>query len=122
MIRMLLRSPPLRDAYRPQKRNRRECHFGMTKAAFMRLLTYCWLVLRTAFTRALSLAQDIIFAAVILVGFVVWFVPSLNARLSSFATALNGWAFAAIVFGVIMLIRLLLAPFWIWCDQQNQIK
>jgi hypothetical protein len=71
---------------------------------------YLLLGLRTAFTRSLSVAQDFIFVAIILVGFLIWWWPSMTSQLSAYATALNGWTVAAIVLATIFAIRLLLAP------------
>jgi hypothetical protein len=88
----------------------------------MELLRYYALVLRTAFTRSLSLAQDIIFGAIILVGCAIWLVPQMSAQLTTWATALNGWAIAATVLASIIAIRLLLSPYWIYQEQADIIK
>ncbi len=46
----------------------------------------------------------------------------MSAQLTAWATALNGWAIAAIVLASIFCIRLLLSPYWVHQEQAAVIK
>jgi hypothetical protein len=87
-------------------------------------LRYYWLVVRTAFSHSLSVAQDVLFLCIIGVGAVIWLAPKLSVTvdLPAWASALNGWAIAAVTLGTIFAIRLVLAPYWIWRNQQPSFE
>ena len=89
----------------------------------MGVLRYYGLVLRAAFTHSLSIAQDIIFGAILVVGLAAVVARRVGMRLdlTPWLTALGGWGIAAIVFGSIILVRLLLAPYWIWKEQRVRL-
>jgi hypothetical protein len=87
-------------------------------------LRYYWLVVRTAFSHSLSVAQDVLFLCIIGVGAAIWLAPKLSVTvdLPAWASALNGWAIAAVTLGTIFAIRLVLAPYWIWRNQQPSFE
>jgi hypothetical protein len=80
-------------------------------------------VVVVAFSHSLSIAQNIIFAAALLVGLVVWYAPGQHFGIdfTSWASALSRWEIAAAVMCFILGLRLLLAPFWIYQDLQGTI-
>src|SRR5438067_5449600 len=87
----------------------------------MGFLRYYGTVARVAFTHSLSTAQAVIFVLAILVGGVAYFVPKTQAILTPWITALNGWQVATGVLGTIVFIRLVLAPYWIFRQQDHRI-
>ena len=78
---------------------------------------YLCLVLRVAFRHSLDIAQTIIFLLLIGLGAVAHFYPAVNSMID-----VSGWAVAAIVLGGIVLIRLLMAPYWIWKEDQRRLS
>ena len=74
------------------------------------------LVLKTAFSELLDIAQTIIFLLIIGAG--------LFTYLSGVKMAhdLGGWAVAAIVLGTIVCLRLILAPYWLWQEDRQKIS
>jgi len=82
---------------------------------------YCQVV-RMAFMHALHTAHIVIFGALLLYGFAVWFgavdwlarKTGINIDPGQWTHELEGWRTAAIVACSIIAIRLLLAPYWIW--------
>lgn len=86
----------------------------------MGLFRFYGLVFRTAFTHSLSLAQDALFFAILVVGAAIWLAPSFHMTID-LTFAPNGWEVATITFGSILGLRLLLAPYWIWREQREQI-
>ena len=86
----------------------------------MGLLRYYGLVFRTAFTHSLSIAQDVLFLAILVIGAATWFAPVFQMTID-FAFAPSGWAVAAITFGLILGMRVLLAPYWIWKEERIKI-
>jgi divalent metal cation (Fe/Co/Zn/Cd) transporter len=77
------------------------------------LLTYLWLVLRRAWRQSLDTAQSVLFALIIIAGLLTYFVPQIKVMID-----LGGWQVAALIAGAVLIIRLSLAPYWIWKDQQ----
>jgi len=73
----------------------------------MAILRYYQQVIFTAFRHSLDWAQGAIFLLLIVVGAVSYFrgLPDMTA-------AISGWQAAALVFGSIIAVRLLLAPYW----------
>jgi hypothetical protein len=74
-------------------------------------------VLATAFSQSLDLAQATIFVIIILAGATAYFFPA-----AKMTTDLSGWEVGAIVFGLIIAVRLLLSPYWIWKEDQDAIS
>src|SRR5579862_630334 len=72
-------------------------------------------VLRVAFTHSLDIAQAAIFVSVILIGAAAYLLPlfGMPIDLRRWIEALTGWQVAAGVFGTIVAVRLVLAPYWI---------
>jgi hypothetical protein len=70
------------------------------------------MVLRETFRHSLDIAQAVIFVALALGGFIAARNPASKPMID--ALDLGGWQIAAIVFGSILAIRLLLAPYWLW--------
>jgi hypothetical protein len=79
------------------------------------LLTYLWLVLRRAWRQSLDTAQSILFALIIIAGLLTYVVPQIKVMVD-----LGGWQVAALTVGAVLVIRLFLAPYWIWKDQQSE--
>jgi hypothetical protein len=75
---------------------------------------YWWRVLVLAFRHSLDLTQTIIFVLILLFGVASAFIP----RAAALVGAMNGWKAAALILGGIVLVRLLLAPFWL--DQKRE--
>jgi hypothetical protein len=71
----------------------------------MELLRFYGGIIKLAFSHSVSLAQGVVFIAFIVVGIASRFAP--NAVMN-----VGTWQVAALVFGSIVLIRLLLAPYW----------
>ncbi|HEV2549830.1 MAG TPA: hypothetical protein VGU20_21130 [Stellaceae bacterium] len=80
-------------------------------------------VLRVACKPAIDLAQAIIFAAIIVVGFLAYELPGLKMILEwlGWSEALSGWQVAAFILSAIVVVRLAFAPYWIYKEQESQI-
>ena len=74
---------------------------------------YLGLVLRRTWRQSLDTAQSIIFALIIIAGLLTYFVPQIKVMVD-----LGGWQVAALIAGAVLVVRLLLAPYWLWRDQQ----
>lgn len=85
-------------------------------------LRYIGLVLTTAFRHSFTAAQNVVFGLLIVVGLVAWFVPPIKAAMTKAEIDMSGWQVATIVLGGIVLIRLFLAPYWIYKEQLATIK
>jgi hypothetical protein len=79
-------------------------------------LTYLLLVIKTALRHSLHATHSIILALIIVAGFVTWMVPKVEVLVD-----LHGWRLAAAVLGGIIAVRLLLAPYWIWKNDQDRL-
>jgi hypothetical protein len=75
--------------------------------------TYIWLVLRVAWRHSFHSAHTILLGLIIGVGLLTYFVPQINVMFD-----LHGWQVALFVLGSIVGVRLVLAPYWLWRDQQ----
>jgi hypothetical protein len=75
--------------------------------------TYSWLVLRVAWRHSFHSAHTILLGLIIGVGLLTYFVPQINVMFD-----LHGWQVALFVLGSIVGVRLVLAPYWLWRDQQ----
>ena len=82
---------------------------------------YWGLVLWTAFRHSSSLAQNVVFGLLIMVWLIAWFVPPVKAALTKAGIDVASGEVAAIVFGSIIAIRLLLAPYWLYQEQAASI-
>jgi phosphate/sulfate permease len=78
--------------------------------------TYLWLVIKTACRHSFHTAHSIILALIILAGFVTSVVPQVEVLVD-----LHGWQVAAAVLGGIIAVRPLLAPYWIWKNDQGRL-
>jgi hypothetical protein len=78
----------------------------------MEFLRFYWAVLRESFRHSLDIAQGVIFIAIIVGGVIATGNP--RAKMTLDQMDLSGWKAAAIIFGLIILIRLLLAPYWLY--------
>jgi hypothetical protein len=84
----------------------------------MGLLRYYSLLVRTAFTHTLSVAQHVLFVFMLIVGAAIWFAPNFYMTIA-LTSPPDGWTVAAVTFGLIIGIRLLLAPYWIWKTERE---
>ena len=78
--------------------------------------TYLWLVIKTASRHSFHATHSIILALIILAGFVTSVVPQVEVLVD-----LHGWQVGAAVLGGIIAVRLLLAPYWIWRNDQGRL-
>lgn len=87
----------------------------------MGILRYYGQVLRVAFTRTPSVAQDILFAIFIIGGGVIYGLreAGMIADASLWMNEITGWQIAAIVLGAIFVVRLLLAPYWLYKEKAD---
>src|SRR5579862_9056747 len=81
----------------------------------MGLIRFYGLVLREAFRHSLDIAQAVIFVILVLAGFIAARNPASKPMIDTLD--LTGWKIAAIVFGGIIIIRLALAPYWLWRER-----
>ncbi|UFZ04741.1 hypothetical protein LQG66_37140 [Bradyrhizobium ontarionense] len=78
----------------------------------MDVVKFYLLVIREAFKHSLDIAQAVIFAIVLLAGAIVYGNPGIKPVIEAYD--LGGWKTMALVFGGIIAMRLLLAPYWLW--------
>src|SRR4051812_12934631 len=69
-------------------------------------------VLRVGFIHSLDLAQAVLFVVLLVGGAIPYFAPSM-------AVNAGAWELAAVVFGGIVLTRLLFAPYWLWKEAHD---
>jgi hypothetical protein len=81
------------------------------------LAAYCWLVVRTAWRHSFRAAHSIILALIVAVGLLTYFIPQVEVMID-----LHGWQVATVVLASIILVRLVLAPYWIWRDDGRIIS
>src|SRR5215472_1940805 len=79
-------------------------------------LTYLSLIIRTAFRHSLDVTQSVIFILILLAWLVTYFFPRVVVTVD-----LNSGQVAAALIGVIVFVRLLFAPYWIWRDDQGRL-
>jgi len=79
-------------------------------------LTYLSLIIRTAFRHSLDVTQSVIFILILLAWLVTYFFPRVVVTVD-----LNSGQVAAALIGVIVFVRLLFAPYWIWRDGQGRL-
>jgi hypothetical protein len=85
----------------------------------MGLIRFYGLVLREAFRHSLDIAQAVIFVALAAGGFIAARNPASKPMID--ALDMGGWKMAAIVSGSIIVIRLLLAPYWLFRGASTQL-
>ena len=86
----------------------------------MGVARYYGLLFRMALRHSLSSAQDFIFLALIALGLAAWLFGRLGMTFdaATWMQTVTTWQIATMVLGAIVVIRLLLAPYWIWKEQQ----
>lgn len=89
----------------------------------MAYLRYVCRVVVVAFRHSLSITQNIIFVAVLLVGLVIWYAPGphMGVDLTVWLPTLSGWRIAFMVTALIVGGRLMLAPYWLHQELQATI-
>ena len=88
----------------------------------MGVARYYGTVFRVAFTHSLSIAQSVIFALAILIGGLAYFVPKMQAILTPWVSALNGWQVATGILGSIVFARLVLAFYWTFDEEKKESR
>ena len=88
------------------------------------ILVYVCLVFRTAWGHSASLARNIIFYAVVIIGAGAFLVPIIGMTIdaSGLLSLLSNPKFGFGLFGAIVMSRLFCAPYWIWREQCNTIS
>jgi hypothetical protein len=87
-------------------------------------LRFYWAVLVAAFTHSIELAHAVIFILLIAFGVASTWFPGLRLPYLGWKVTpdhLHGWQAAALVFGAIVVIRLILAPFWVWQKEHQAL-
>jgi len=85
----------------------------------MGFIRFYWMVFREAFRHSLDITQAVLFVVIGFSGLVVSRNP--GAKMIVDGLDLGGWKIAALVFGSIVAIRLMLAPYWVWKTAQARI-
>jgi hypothetical protein len=85
----------------------------------MGLIRFYGSVLREALRHSLDIAQAAIFFIFLLAGLIAARNPASKPIIESLD--LSGWKIAAIVFGSIIFIRLVLAPYWLWRERVRTV-
>src|ERR1700730_8219945 len=87
------------------------------------VLVYIGLVFRTAWGHSASLARNIIFYAIVIIGAAAFLVPTLGMTIDTagLLSLLSNPKFGFGLFGAIVISRILCAPYWIWKDDQKTI-
>jgi len=86
----------------------------------MGVLDYCRLVFCTAWRHSASWAQVIIFFIFVIAGAAILLMPRFGMTFdaSGLAAMLSNPTFYAILFGSVVLVRLVCAPYWIWKEER----
>jgi hypothetical protein len=88
----------------------------------MALWEFYWKVFEVAFSHSIEIAHAILFVLLIVLGLVLYFVPGLKAPFLGVQVTpnhLHAWQAAGIVLASIIIIRLILAPYWIWKEERQ---
>jgi hypothetical protein len=85
----------------------------------MGFLRFYGRVFREAFRHSLDIAQAAAFLLFILAGLVVYAVPAVKMTVE--ALQLNGWQIGFGLLASIFVMRLVLAPYWLWRAAQDRI-
>src|SRR4051794_28300531 len=84
----------------------------------MQFFKFYGLVIREAFRHSLDIAQSILFIVLLAAGAVAYGNPGIKPTIEAYD--LGGWKVAVIVFGAIILMRLVMAPYWLWKAAQSR--
>jgi hypothetical protein len=76
----------------------------------MEAIRFWWEAVKLAFRHSSSMAQEFLFVAILVAGVAGYFVP----MLLGIESLMSGWQAAAMVLGTIFMVRLLLAPYWLY--------
>jgi hypothetical protein len=82
----------------------------------MDFIKYYVRVVRVALTHSLHAAHSIVLILLILAGVITWLDPRIEILVD-----LHGWEPLALIAAGIVAVRLILAPFWIWKDDQTEL-
>lgn len=85
----------------------------------MGFIKFYWMVFREAFRHSLDLTQAVLFVVLGFAGLIV--SRNSGAKMIVEALDLGGWKIAALVFGSIVAIRLILSPYWLYKAAQARI-
>ncbi len=90
----------------------------------MDALHFCRLVLWAALRHSADWAQAIIFVALAVVGAAILLAPQFGVSVdnSALTTLIADPKVYAILFGSVILTRLLCAPYWVWRDERNTAR
>jgi hypothetical protein len=83
----------------------------------MDFFRYYFRVLRAALTHSFHATHSALLGLIIVTGLVTYFYPRVEIPID-----LHGWQIAAITAAGIVAVRLFLAPFWIWKEDQAQLS
>jgi hypothetical protein len=85
------------------------------------ILVYIRLVVCSAWSHSASLARNIIFYVLVIAGTAILLVPIIGMTIdaSGLRALLSNAEFYAILFGSIVLSRLLCAPYWVWKEERE---
>jgi hypothetical protein len=81
-----------------------------------RLHNYIWLVIKTALPHSFHVTHAFILALIISAGVVTYFDQRVEVMVEP-----HGWVVATCVLAGVIGVRLLLAPYWIWRDDQKRL-
>jgi hypothetical protein len=87
-------------------------------------LKFYWAVVMAAFTHSIEWAHAIVFVLLIALGAASTYLPTLRLPYLGWKVSpdhLHAWQGAALVFGAIIIIRLILAPFWVWQKEHQAL-
>lgn len=87
----------------------------------MRFLRYCLDVFFVALRPSISWAQFIIALIVIVIGCTIWLAAAFGMTIdaSGLVTMIRSPTFYVMLFGVVVLVRLAFAQYWMWVDEHN---
>ncbi|HXP32304.1 MAG TPA: hypothetical protein VN832_14515 [Stellaceae bacterium] len=88
---------------------------GSEYTVSMGFLRYCGTVIRVAATHSLDIAQGIIFVLLVAAGTIKYLFPAVEVTVD-----LSGWQVATAVLGIIVGLRFLLAPYWLYRELLEQ--
>jgi hypothetical protein len=86
------------------------------------MASYYCLVLRTAARHSAGVSQTILFFTLIATGLITWTMKQYAPNYLLQMPDATGWQIAAIVFVAIIIIRIVLAPYWIHIEQLKKLR
>lgn len=84
----------------------------------MGAIRFYWQAIKLALRHSLDHTQYVLFVVFLGLGTASYFVP----KLAKWETFVSGWQAATFTLGAIILIRLLLAPYWLYLEQAEKLK